>query len=439
MLNKIFFSNSKKNYSGVQNCREIENKQNEPIVLVVIRTYPPRFSGAGLRIHRLLINIKKYYRHYAEVVTLQPDGQKTRELITHFLDGIKINLVSVRTSCKPKNYIVKFMEILDLLFFFYKYLNKNPHFRIIHVVGGSWFGLASIIVGKLLGRKIILEQTLLGADDPLTLTKKNKIHFLTIGWLKLFVLKKMVDKIICISPALEKANLEVGIDKEKIWTRPNSVSSEDFFPIQSRKEKLTLRRKLGLPINDNILLSVGRICERKNQIFLVKSLRWLDVQANVTLLLIGPLHKKDEYYYYKLINLAQEYNDKNKKLIIIPKAMDNIGEYMRASDIFVFASKAEGFGNVLLEALMSGLPVVMKYLPRISELIIRNQYCGRIVRDENPTEFAKAIKEVLNSIIKENELDYRIKLHQETNRHYNYEDYIKGYVQIYNTLLQMKE
>ena len=48
---------------------------------------------------------------------------------------------------------------------------------------------------------------------------------------------------------------------------------------------------------------------------------------------------------------------------------DRIADFYRASDVFIFPSRMEGLGNVVLEAMASGLPIVVSDLPVLEEII----------------------------------------------------------------------
>ena len=66
---------------------------------------------------------------------------------------------------------------------------------------------------------------------------------------------------------------------------------------------------------------------------------------------------------------------------------------MQISDIFLFASEREGFGNVLIEAMSTGLPVVAKKIEGITDFIIDNKYNGYIAQSKQ--EFIESINRLL--------------------------------------------
>jgi mannosyltransferase len=61
--------------------------------------------------------------------------------------------------------------------------------------------------------------------------------------------------------------------------------------------------------------------------------------------------------------------------------VQNVDDYLGAADLFLFLSRQEGLGTVILEALASGLPCVVSPLDGIAEEILSDGRCGVIARD----------------------------------------------------------
>ena len=75
--------------------------------------------------------------------------------------------------------------------------------------------------------------------------------------------------------------------------------------------------------------------------------------------------------------------------------VDNVAEYLRASDVFLFASDREGFPNAILEAMASGLPSVTTPFLGWAEDFGEpgRQY---LLADRNPRALAAAVGEILD-------------------------------------------
>lgn len=71
----------------------------------------------------------------------------------------------------------------------------------------------------------------------------------------------------------------------------------------------------------------------------------------------------------------------------------DVGALLRASDVFALASRSEGFGQVVIEAMSFGRPVVASRIPPLTEIVVEG-LTGRLAEVDNPAAFARAIVEL---------------------------------------------
>jgi glycosyltransferase involved in cell wall biosynthesis len=210
---------------------------------------------------------------------------------------------------------------------------------------------------------------------------------------------RRLDKIICVSQATKNECLKREIPEEKLIVVPNGINNE--FNIENKNNKEHLRDMLAEELNidlDNkrILLSVGRLVERKG-------LHWF--VENVIPKIIGK--KKDIIYliagdgtFKEKIKESIYKNNLEKYVIIIGKIDDKrLKLIYNVADIFIMPNirvkdNMEGFGVVALEAASCGVPVVATDLEGIKDAI-KNGENGFLVEPYNAGQFADIITKLL--------------------------------------------
>jgi glycosyltransferase involved in cell wall biosynthesis len=144
------------------------------------------------------------------------------------------------------------------------------------------------------------------------------------------------------------------VDEEKIILIPNAVS-EDFLSFNHSKNdsKNHIAHKYNI---ENFILYVSRIEPRKNQtllleLFLKESL----YSKGLALVLIGSNSLKTDLF--EKINLLSD--DIRKNIFWIEQVeYEDLKHFLNAAEIFVYPSKAEGFGIPPLEAGVMKVPVL---------------------------------------------------------------------------------
>lgn len=151
------------------------------------------------------------------------------------------------------------------------------------------------------------------------------------------------------------------------------------------KTKHQLRDKLGLPEDKKIFVFIGSLIELKNPLFLIKSFKEARISETATLVILGdgPLHEKC--------------TDESDKSILVKGYVTNVIEYLRAADIFVSASKSEGLPNVVLEAMATGMPVILSDIDPHKEIIEKNIEAGQLFSIESIYNLSNILKQFVDS------------------------------------------
>jgi glycosyltransferase involved in cell wall biosynthesis len=151
-----------------------------------------------------------------------------------------------------------------------------------------------------------------------------------------------------------------GVQRVEIWSR--GVDGQVFHP-RHRDEKL--RRWLGLGESDPLLIYVGRLAPEKNLPALLQAFRRLRAalppgvrdRARLALVGGGPEATAISAAREPGVHLAGEQHG------------ESLSRWYASGDVFAFPSLSETFGNVLLEAQASGLPVVAFDCPGPAERV----------------------------------------------------------------------
>lgn len=157
--------------------------------------------------------------------------------------------------------------------------------------------------------------------------------------------------------ATRRRLLDGGVRAVEVWSR--GVDAEAFRP--GRRDP-GLRTGLGLGPDDVLFVYVGRLAAEKNLSTLLDAfsqLRRRPGAAGWRLALVGdgPLRPQLEARHAPGVTLAGERHG------------DDLGRWYASGDVFAFPSRSETFGNVVLEAQASGLPVVGFDVPSLRERV----------------------------------------------------------------------
>ncbi len=168
---------------------------------------------------------------------------------------------------------------------------------------------------------------------------------------------------------------------------PSGIDLETFTNVP----KGYLRERLHISDSTKILLYVGRLGREKSMDFLVRA--YSDIvkkHPKTALVLVGDGPDKKS-----LRKLAKELGV-SKKVYLPGFIKPNLIPQIYAdSDIFVFASKTETQGMVLVEAMASGLPVVAVSDPAFTDLVVNDK--NGYLTDRSIEDFSKKVGNILSS------------------------------------------
>lgn len=184
----------------------------------------------------------------------------------------------------------------------------------------------------------------------------------------------------------------LGKYRDKIVVIPNGINLEDF---DIDIPKYECRNILNLQLNEYILLFVGTLGPHKGPDILLKSFSLLAATfSNISLVFVGDGVMKDD-----LKKLARNLNIESKvKFVGYQSDIHKKIMYYKSSDIFILPTVGEHevFGNVNLEAMACGIPIVASSIGGIPDLV-ENGVNGLLVPPRNVDELSKAILYLLKN------------------------------------------
>lgn len=215
--------------------------------------------------------------------------------------------------------------------------------------------------------------------------------------LKAWTLKsfKAADKVISVSNSTAKDCIENGLDPAKsITIYQGYESSFDFLKLSDSQVKETIN-ELQLP--ESCILFLGSMQPRKNVGLLVNAFSLIAEKINSTLVLAGGAGSSQA----ELEGLIKEKNLEERVIFT-----GYVSDVQRAAlyqhcEMFVYPSKYEGFGLVLLEAMSFGIPVVTCKNSSLPEVV---GDAGIIVEDTNAEMLSQALLQLLNNSELRNQL-----------------------------------
>jgi len=191
--------------------------------------------------------------------------------------------------------------------------------------------------------------------------------------------------IIAVSGYLAEELAGAGVARGRIRVINMGVDLERFAP----RERGPARARLGLPPDGEIILAVGGLTDRKNPLTLLQAVERLRAtRPGVRLALVGSGP------------LAAAVGRGAERLgltdLVAPGAVphDEVADWMAAADVLAMVSRVEPLGQVALEALAVGRPVVATAVGGARE-VVPDHGPGRIVDPLDPARIAAALDDVL--------------------------------------------
>mgnify|MGYP006427540541 CR=1 FL=1 len=295
---------------------------------------------------------------------------------------------------------------------------------IIHLHHPFWLGSLGLFIARRLKRPVVytyhtrLEEYAHFVPLPGMLFRNLISHALVRRF------SDKCDSIIVPTHSTEEYLRMIGV-KKPIFVQPTGIEYQHFQQV-SEQEVGKLKKSLGIG-DERVFISVSRLSNEKNIDFMIDAIHWVRkrTERKFRLLLIGEGHQR-ERLQQRIKSLGLE----NTFILAGAVPPEDMATWYGLGDAFLFASKSETQGMVILEAMAAGLPVVAVRSSGLDD-VVREDFNG-FKTPEKIEQWGNRVQQLLE------DEDLRKKMAGNASqfaRDYSVEQFTKNIKEVYATTL----
>ncbi|OQX14183.1 MAG: glycosyl transferase family 1 [Desulfobulbaceae bacterium A2] len=267
---------------------------------------------------------------------------------------------------------LRFPPILDVL----DYIERHGITR-IHVSTPGTMGLLGLAAAKLMDLPVAATYH---TDIPQYVGRLTDDAFLeNTAWNFILWFYNQMDEVLVPSHSTREQLVERGLAPEKVRPLPRWVDTDSFSPSRRDPKFWGARGLNGGPT----FLYAGRVSKEKNLALLTRAFRGMvdeGLPASLAVVGDGPFRPEMEQ---ELRGLPVHFTGYLHG--------EDLARAYASADIFVFPSTTDTFGNVVLEAQASGLPVIVSDQGGPRELMLPGT-TGLVTRADDPDDLGQAMR-----------------------------------------------
>jgi glycosyltransferase involved in cell wall biosynthesis len=333
-------------------------------ILIFSVAYMPFVGGAEIAVQEITNRLPEYE---FEMITLNLDGrQKSREqmgrVLVHRIGG----------GGGMAGYLYKLLYPF-MAMRLARQLHTSQPFDATWSIMASFSGFAGLFF-KWSYPKIPFVLTL-QEGDPLRRTKQRAF----IAWPLFVRIFRRADRVQAISSYLADFAVSMGAP-EPVVVIPNGVDLATFAAAKN------LRRR-----NDHLgttLITVSRLVEKNGVEDIIDALILLPESVNLVIVGTGPLEKR---LTQKAAALALMNPASPRVSFVGLVSYSDVPQWLAKADIFIRPSLSEGLGNVFIEAMAAGLPVIATPVGGIVDFL-RDGDTGLFCQPKDRRSIAQAVE-----------------------------------------------
>lgn len=194
------------------------------------------------------------------------------------------------------------------------------------------------------------------------------------------------DAVVAVSQGVANDLVKLGLRSKNLSVIYNPIVTPEL----KAKLEQSLEHPWFSPQEPPVILGVGRLTKQKDFVMLIRAFAKVRHSQNVRLMILGEGEERSS-----LESLIAELGIRED--VDLPGFVDNPNVYMAKAAILVLSSAWEGFGNVLVEAMVAGTPVVSTDCDSGPAEILANGKYGKLVDVGDSEGMAKAIISTLKN------------------------------------------
>src|ERR1039457_3146202 len=340
--------------------------QETPEKIALFTDTLDEINGVAITIKRLISTARSRGIELT-VITAGDDGAGA-------VEGVK-KFQSVGDFVLPEYPELKlnFPPILDVMDFI-----EREGFTRIHISTPGTVGLLGLLIARLMN---IPAAGTYHTDIPQYVRSLTNDEFLEqAAWSYMIWFYGQMEEVMVPSTGTREQLLARGLPPERMKPLPRWVDTEVYSPEMRNTD---FWKTCGAGLGRVVLLYVGRVSREKGLEMLVGAFKELvDSGAAIALAVIG-----DGPYREEMVAYLAEY----PALFTGYLSGEELQRGYASSDLFVFPSATDTFGNVVLEAQASGLPVIVSDEGGPNELVVDGE-TGVVFRAGSNSDLATAIR-----------------------------------------------
>ena len=343
-------------------------------ILLVTNSYLPIMGGSEIEAQRVSQTL---IRRGHKVQILCPGGPPM-PAVSRWTDdcGIPVRIFGGSAPARIRGHVFALRVAWTLI------AEARRYDLIYFLMPGLQVALGAL-TAHLLGKPFIMKFS--GSNE----VRRLKNSF--VGRLQLRFVDKWAGSIMVLNPGMMVEAKECGLQQSKLLWMPNPVDLDEFRP-PLPDERAALRTALGIPSESEVVLFVGRLAPEKELASLVNAFgRIAASRPRAMLVLVGDGPCRNELHTVAG-NLAQE--GRIRFTGAVPSSA--VHQWVQIADVFALVSSLEGLPVSLIEAMATGLPVVVSDIPANRQLVDPGIQ-GLVVETRNADAIGSALGEILES------------------------------------------